>query len=277
MKLTIEKLFDQIHNVPQVPEVVRTLITQLNNPDIDFDAIAKNVEKEQMISMKVLRLVNSAHFGLSKKIGSIEEAVVMLGMSRLKTLVIASGIVSALPEMPNFNIKEFWIDSFRTATYAKWLAEQSKLENSDMVFTAGLINGLGNILLQLGDAKAANEIDQHVKAGVARPEYERKRLGFTSQETCAELCRRWKFSEELIDTVAKSGEPLEFEEISLPACVVFIAKFISESRHSNMNEEQKLAAFPVREWLQLGFDEQEITELMAEILALESGLDGLIN
>ncbi len=275
MKLTIEKLFDQIHNVPQVPKIVRTLITQLNNPDIDFDAIAKNVEKEQIISMKVLRLVNSAHFGLSKKIGSIEEAVVMLGMSRLKTLVIASGIVSAVPEIPNFNIKEFWNDSFRTATYAKWLAEQSNLENSDMIFTAGLINGLGNILLQLGDAKAANEIDQHVKAGEARSEYERKRLGFTSQEACAELCRRWNFSEELIDTVAKSGEPLGFEEISLSACVVFIAKFISESSHSNMNDEEKLAVFPVKEWLQLGLNKQEIAEKMTEILALESGLDGL--
>ncbi len=277
MKLTIEKLFDQIHNVPQVPEVVRTLITQLNNPDIDFDVVAKNVEKEQMISMKVLRLVNSAYFGLSKKIGSIEEAVVMLGMSRLKTLVIASGIVGAVPEIPNFNIKEFWIDSFRTATSAKWLAEQSKQDNSDMVFTAGLISGLGNILLQLGDAKAANEIDQHVKAGEARPEYERKRLGFTSQEACAELCRRWHFSEELIDTIAKSGEPLAFEEVSLPACAVFIAKYISESSHSAMSDEERQTAFPVKEWRQLGFNEQQIAEKMTEILALDSGLDGLVD
>ncbi len=46
MKLTIEKLFDQIHKVPQIPEVVRELIAQVNNPDFDFNAIANNVEKE---------------------------------------------------------------------------------------------------------------------------------------------------------------------------------------------------------------------------------------
>ncbi len=67
MKLQIEQLFKQIHKVPQVPEVVRTLITQLNDPNTNVNDIAKNVEKEQVISLKVLKLVNSAHFGLPKK------------------------------------------------------------------------------------------------------------------------------------------------------------------------------------------------------------------
>jgi HD-like signal output (HDOD) protein len=275
MKLTIEKLFDQIHKVPQVPDVVRTLITQLNDSNSRYDDIAKNVEKEQVISMKVLRLVNSAHFGLSKKVGSIDDALVMLGMSQLKTLVIASGIVSSMPDIPNFNIKDFWSDSFRTATSAKWLAEQCKLENVDMIFTAGLISGLGNMLIHLGDPKVGNEIDQHVKAGEFRPDFERKRLGFTSQEACAELCRRWHFAEDLVDTVAKEGEPLSFDEVSLPACAVFIARHVSESVHSNLNEEEKLAAFPVDVWKKLGLQEQTISANISTMLTLESKLDGL--
>ena len=67
MKLQINQLFDQIHNIPQVPEVVRMLISQLNDPNTKFDDIAKNVEKEQVISLKILRLVNSAHFWSFKK------------------------------------------------------------------------------------------------------------------------------------------------------------------------------------------------------------------
>ena len=67
MQKTMNQFFDQIHNVPRVPEIVRTLITQFDDPRANFDDIAKNVEKEQIIALKVLRLVNSAHFGLSKK------------------------------------------------------------------------------------------------------------------------------------------------------------------------------------------------------------------
>jgi len=146
-----------------------------------------------------------------------------------------------------------------------------------MVFTAGLISGLGTILIYLGDAKAASEIEQDSKAGGNRSNHERERLGFTSQEVCAELCRRWHFSEELIDTIAKSGEPLSNEEISLAANAVFVARYICESRRLEISEEDKLAAFPSKEWQQLGLKEQDIATKLTEILALESGLDGLVD
>lgn len=275
MKLQISKLFEQIHNVPQVPEVIRILISQLNDPNANFSEISKNIEKEQIISMKVLRLVNSAHFGLSTKIGSIDNAVTMLGMSKVKTLVIASGIVNSVPDLPNFDVNTFWANSFRTATYAKWLADEANIENSDMVFTAGLINGLGSILLHLGDPKVANEISQHVKAGEDRYTYEQKRLGFSSEEICAELCTRWKFSSDLVETISHSGNPLLAEEISLPACVVYICKYISESNTSDISEETRLANFPKKEWQQLGLSDENIAEMLPAILALESGLDGL--
>jgi len=275
MKLQISKLFEQVHNVPQVPEIVRILISQLNDPNADFNDIAKNIEKEQIISLKVLRLVNSAHFGLSKKIGSIDNAVAMLGMSKLKTLVIASGIVNSVPDIPNFDISTFWSDSFSTATYAKWLAEEASLEDSDMIFTAGLINGLGTVLLYLGDPKAANEIQQHVKSGDNRYQYEEKRLGFSSLDVCVELCSRWHFSDDLIKTLSQSRAPLAADEISLSACIVYIARYISESNHPNISEEDRLANFPVKEWQQLGFNSDDIARKLPEIIALESGLDGL--
>ncbi len=275
MKLQIKKLFEQIHNVPQVPEVVRILISQLNDPNANFSDIAKNIEKEQIISLKVLRLVNSAHFGLSKKVGSIDNAVAMLGMTKLKTLVIASGIVNAVPEIPNFDLSNFWADSFATATYAKWLAEEANLDNSDMIFTAGLINALGTILLHLGDPKAANEIQQHVKAGENRYSYEQKRLGFSSLDVCAELCKRWHFSDDLVNTVIHSGAPLLAEETPSPACVVYIARYISESNHPEISDEDRLANFPNKEWQQLGLNIDDIATKLLEIMALESGLEGL--
>ncbi|MCK5829972.1 MAG: HDOD domain-containing protein [Methylococcales bacterium] len=275
MKLQISKLFEQIHSVPQVPEVVRILISQLNDPNTVFNDISKNIEKEQMLSMKVLRLVNSAHFGLSQKVGSIDNAVSMLGMEKLKTLVIASGIVNSVPDIPNFDISTFWAESFCTATYAKWLAEEIKIGDSDMIFTAGLISGLGTILLHLGAPKAANEVQQHVNAGENRYEYEQKRLSFSSQEVSAELCNRWHFSEDLVNTVSQSGKPLLADKISLPACIVYIARYISESNHSEISEEKRLINFPNKEWQQLGLNTDDIAIKLSEIMEIKSGLEGL--
>jgi HD-like signal output (HDOD) protein len=277
MKVQINQLFDKIHSLPQIPEVVRILITQFNDPKTNFDDIAKNVEKEQVISLKVLRLVNSAHFGLSRKVGTIQEAVFMLGMNQLRTLVIASGLVSSIPKIDGLDIKRFWSNSFNTATYAKWLAAESQVA-PDLVFTAGLISQLGNILIHMGASAAALEIDQHVKAGGhARPEIEQSRLGFTSEDVCAELCRRWHFSEDLIEAVAQCGNPLSTKEISKPACVVYLARYISECQQNNLAIEDILLAFPHNVAEQLGLSEQFIITNIPTILTLESGLDGLVD
>jgi len=277
MKSEITQLFDHIDNVPQVPEVVRTLLSQVNDPNIDFISIAKNVEKEQIISMKVLRLANSAFYGLPREIGSINQALVILGMTELKKLIVVSGLISAVPDIPNINIEDFWLDNFRTASYAKWIAEQANIDNSEMIFTAGLINGLGNILIHLGNAEAADEISYLVEEGMSRLKAEQQELGFSNQDACAELCRLWNFADDLIATVEQSGEPLNFKQISLSSCAVFVARYISESNYSDKTRAEILADFPREEWLKIGLKEQDLEDNIAEILDLETGLEGLLD
>lgn len=275
MPAQMHNLFDQINKVPQIPEVVRTIINQLNDSKTEMLDIAKNVEKEQVIAAKILRLVNSAHFGLSKKVSSIGEATMMLGINQLKTLVIASGLVNAMPSLDNFDIKQFWQETFLSAAYAKWFAEQGGLA-ADIAYTAGLLSNLGSILIHMGLPNEANEIDQHFKAGHhSRAEIERNRLGFTSQTVCAELCRRWKFSDELIHTIEQSDQPLSASSPSPLACCVFLARFISEGLSQGKSADDIAASFPFPEANHIGLSETLIKSKLVEILAIESKLDGL--
>ena len=271
----MKKLFSQVHNIPQISEVIRVLINQLNDPDIDLKEIARNVEKEQLISVKVLRLVNSASFGLRKKISSIEEAVVLLGMGRLKTLVVASGIVSSVSKIESFDINQFWIESFSTATYAKWLANESQC-NTDIAFTAGLLSGLGTILIHLGLEKESLEIDQQVGEGHPRAFVEKMRLGYTSQDVSAELCKLWKFSDDLIIPVTQCNEPLLADPVSKIACIVFVARLISFYKIKQLTEDEILVLIPSEIIDQLALPEDFFKEKLAELLALESGLEGLL-
>ncbi len=277
MKLEMQTLFSQIDNVPQIPEIVRLLITQANDPDIDFKSIAINVEKEQVISFKVLRLVNSAHYGLSTTIGSVQQALAFIGMNELKKLILVSGLVSSINEVPGINLYDFWLDNFRTATYAKWLADHTNIIDSEIVFTAGLISSLGKILIHLDDETTATKINYDVSAGIKRPESERKHLGFTHQDVCGEMCRIWQFPNELIDTITKSGEPLRFDNISLTANAVYIGRFISESNYSNKNKKAILSEFPRKEWQQLGLKEKDISEIIDTLLTLDTGLEGILD
>jgi len=273
MKTEINQLFNNIHSLPQVPDVVSELITQLGNPNINMSEIAKNVELEPSISLKILRLVNSAHFSLSRKVGSITEALSFLGMDQLKTLIIGSGFTSAVPAIEGFDIEAFWNKTFLKAMYAKALADTLKHDGT-VAFTAAIISNIGTVLIQLGDSKAALEIDQHVKAhpdvtDQHRYTYEKRRLGYISTEVAAELSTRWKFSEELVSAIADSAEPLTIESPSKLACIVHIAEYIS-SHKKNSTAEEIIEHLPLELADKLNITKAVLIEETASLLELES-------
>jgi len=277
MTIKIQQLFKHVDNIPKIPEVVRQLIKQVNDPNIDFASIAENVEKELAISVKVLRLVNSAHYGLPRQVGSIKQAIVLLGMAELKKLIITSGVINAVSDVPGLNLDDFWLDNYRTATYAEWIADYSKLGDSDLIFTAGLLNNLGTLLIHLGSSDIAKKIDIDIKRGTNRIASEQKHLGFTSQQVTAELCSQWQFADELIDLITQSAEPLNFDEVSRGGCAISIARYISQSTYSEGSEEEILTEFPHKEWQQLGLKNDAIEEKMATMHSLDTGIDGLLD
>jgi len=277
MTVNMHALFEQSDNVPQIPEVVRTLIVQLEDNTADFAEIADNIAKEQSISLKILRLVNTAYYGLPGKVSSINQALVILGMGELKQLVIVSGFVDSLSTIPGLDLNDFWLDNFRTATYAKELSKQCGLEKSEIIFTAGLINSLGKILIYLGAPAFAKKIDTAIEAGQSRSEAERHYLGFTYQQVCTELCRQWQFSEDLLEIITQSDHPLNYDHPSSAACAIYIAKYISEATYSNQVHELIVDNFPVAEWEYLGLQEDDIADKMNELQALNTGIEGLLD
>ena len=276
MPTPINKLFDHIHTIPQLPELVRQIISQLNHPNANMLDIAKNVEKDQLLALKILRLVNSAHFGLSRKVNSIQEASALIGIEKLKTLVIASGLVNTVPNIANFDIKQFWTTTFRTASYAQWLAEKAGL-SKDIAYTAGLFSSLGIALLYVGAAKEANEIEQHVKAGSFRPEIEKNRIGYTNQAVCAELLHRWKLGEELITAIAKSDDPSSYQEPNKISSSVFLGNYLSNAQARNLDLETISSNLPLQVVESIGLDPEIIIANLESLLNSQNVLDGLID
>ena len=100
--MRVEQLFDQAHELPQIPKLVQELIEGFNNEDINIDEIAEKIAMDQVITAKVLRLANSARFGMPRQVSSVDDAVVLLGFNALRTLVVASGVAAAFKKLDNF-------------------------------------------------------------------------------------------------------------------------------------------------------------------------------
>lgn len=272
---TIEQLFAQACRIPSIPEVVSRLVQQLNLPNADFKAIARDVGRDQVISMKVLRLANSAYFGLPRKLTAIDEAALTLGMDRLKTLIIASGMVSAVPQLQGVNLKAFWNNSFRRATYSKGVAGFVSGVDPNTAFTCGLIADFGRLMLLMAMPEAAERIDARVAAGEARPDVEQQELGFTTPEIAGELCSRWTFPEVVQRAVTQAGEPLSFPIFDPLAACVHLGSELCRLRTASALAHDVPTILSAAVVERLGIDAGGLQQIAYRVYDSESGLEAL--
>ena len=274
--MEISDLLEQTDKLPNVPEVVRELVQALNDPDADYNLIAEKVAKDQTLSLKILRLVNSAHFGLTRKVSTIDEAVVILGMDKLNTLVIASGMANSASDVDGLDMREFWSDSFMVASIAQWLALRSDTVQADVAFTAGVIYNIGRLLLHLAAPNRAKAIHTLVKETKAsRVAAETERLGFTSQDAGKALLDMWKLPEELGIAIKQYKRPYTYEVPSPLSAILNLANYINGAI-TDKREIDEVIVFMPKKVIQLAGLKVEILDEVEGVLNMESGLDGLI-
>nr|WP_299198160.1 HDOD domain-containing protein [uncultured Amphritea sp.] len=274
--MEVSELLQQTHQLPNVPDVVRELIQQLNNPKADYSVIADKIIHDQTLSLKILRLVNSAHFGLSRKVTSINEAIILLGMAQLKTMVVASGFSGSVKEVEGLDLKRFWAESFEVAALSKWFAEKTTDVDPDTAFTVGLIHNIGQLLLHLTKPKLAEAIVKLVdETGCSRSEAEMERLNFTTAEAGQALLKYWQFPASLGEAVRYHKHPLDAPDPNPLSAIVNIACYFNTSIRQNRPVEEVMTMFPMAAAEVAGLP-KDIAESSEDAMQLQSGLDELL-
>lgn len=275
--MRIEELLKQTDKLPNVPDVVRELIQLLNDPDANYSDISQRVAHDQTISLKILRMVNSAYFGLSRKISSIDEATVLLGMSKLKTLVIASGFSSSVEKVEGINLPAFWADSFRVAELAKWVAKRTELVDEDEAFTVGIVHNIGRLLLHLTQPDLALEVQTLVNNRKAsRVKAEQDLLGFTTQDAGKALMDMWKFPVAMGDAVQQHKRPFMNDEPQALACVLNLACYLNACIRNDRDSDLVREGFPMAVAKGAGLGEGILFEL-DDALIIGDGLNQLLD
>lgn len=122
--MNLEALFQQQTALPSIPKVVQEVIESFNNESVSIEEIAKKLAADQVLSAKILRLANSSYYHVSRTIGTVDDAVLMLGFMTVRTLVVSTGMAGSFKKLPGVDLKLFWRYSLDTAIVAKWLAKQ---------------------------------------------------------------------------------------------------------------------------------------------------------
>lgn len=212
----LEKLFADLPRIPSMPRVVQELIASLVKDDIDIGSLVAQVKLDQSLAARVLAMANSSAFGAHRRIGAIDQAVTMIGLAALRSLVIASGISRAFAKVEGLDLPVFWRMSMIRAGVAREFGKHQGV-NREFAYTAGLMRRVGLILICQAWPEAARQFGE--AQGTELLAQERALLGLDHCEVGAELARRWNFPSSIQNALRWCAEPLHPEAGPLAAIV----------------------------------------------------------
>jgi HD-like signal output (HDOD) protein len=234
----IERLFSSVPQLPSIPAVVQALIATLGDEDANIGSMVVRIKQDQSLSARVLRLANSSYYGSSHKIGAIDDAVTLIGLDALRTLVIASGITAAFTRVEGIGMKAFWRHSMFTAILARDLGKMAGI-NGEFAYTAGLMHRIGQLVIDMAFPSAARDIayDNHDLSIVELAANERRLLELDHSEAGAELALRWNFPAVIRNALRWYITPL-VDEACPYAGTVHLASQITLGIEMNVDEER---------------------------------------
>jgi HD-like signal output (HDOD) protein len=199
----ISKMVDELPAFPRSVQEVLVLTNDINCAPRD---LVRVVEHDPVLTGHMLKLVNSAYFGLSRRIDSVKEAVAFVGLNTLKHLALSVAAVGALPKhnKAGLEMDQFLSHSLAVGAVGRWLAPKLGLgtRDGDHLFLAGLLHEIGYVVLALHVPKAYRAIIARSRErGIPAYQLEQQVLGATHYEIGAMVGLKWELHEKVIEAI----------------------------------------------------------------------------
>ncbi|MBE1274451.1 HDOD domain-containing protein [Enterovibrio baiacu] len=262
-----QSLLAHVDKLPKIPKVVQELMDLVNSDSSDMNQIAQKISLEQVISARVLRMSNSAHFGRGRTVSSVDDAVVRLGLGPIRTLVTASALMSAFPKIEGLDLNAFWGTTFEVATLSKVIAKELKADQNE-AFTAGMLHNIGDLLIYTVYPDKAQKVELHMEAGKTKPEAQQIVLDTDCAQLGGQLAKTWKFADTLIDAIENQFGAVQGDNFSQLAAIINLCSKIDQEWDELAEGDDK------RTWLnhQLEYSMLGLNEDLIELINNNRGI-----
>jgi HD-like signal output (HDOD) protein len=214
--------------LPTISQVAHALIASLDNDDVSSKELGAIIARDPALTAKLLRLANSARFGSSRGVSSLDDAIALAGLTHIRTLALAACFSESFPELPGLDSDEFWKSSMACAGYAKWLSSGVGMDGGD-AWLAGMMLRLGELLIYQVDPASFAQIEEQPHIPGGRWEREQRLLGISEGQITAELCRRWNFPATIVRTLECSSDPLAARPFCKLAGIIHLASLLADT------------------------------------------------
>lgn len=254
MDKTVE-LVNSVKDIHAMPSVIVKALNIMKKPTASMKELGDIVMFDQSLTIKILALVNSAYYGFSQQISSINIALSLLGMVKVKNIIVA---VAMKPMMSNAGDKELWKHSMRVAAGCEYLANLTKVTDSDEAFISGFVHDVGKIVLHMSNEKLYAKVLKAVSDGADILDAEKKYYESDHVKTGSLLAKRWQLPILLANIISYHHAP-SLSSIPVPCNLVsLIDKVVQTEFNPNSVDKDFIKS--------LGIDFEDLQDLREAVL-----------
>jgi putative nucleotidyltransferase with HDIG domain len=261
----IEKLIANLGELPTLPVVIQKINALLSNPRTTAAEVGQAISTDQAIATKIIRLVNSALYGFPGRISTITHAIVILGFSTVKNVILTTTILSRFDLHKNvqgFDMMGLWKHSVAVGSIARLIAQEIGFRGKEEAFVGGLLHDLGKVVhaLYLPESFLQVVNNAHEKHGLFY-DSEMEIHGATHVDIGSWIAEKWNLPNDLAMVIAHHHTPTKAGNHMLLASIVHLADILARALEAGNPGDQSIPVVDLEAWSQLGLTEAQILRI----------------
>jgi len=230
-------------NLPTLPIIATEILRITREDKLSVNQILPIIEKDPPLTMKVLRIANSAYYGLRREIKSIRHAIVVIGLRELSNIAVSFSVIKELSidfEGIHFQWKEFWKHSVACGYIAQLLAEELKFPTLSNVYILGLLHDIGKLVLyRIEPERYIESLENTNRKQCSSYLAEQEVFGITHSDIGKWTAEKWRMSDEITNTIGFHHNPdkVQNSEFKIYVSLIQVADMVCNFYNMNFGSE----------------------------------------
>jgi putative nucleotidyltransferase with HDIG domain len=272
-KAAFRERVERISNLPTLPNLLEKFNEMIQDPSVSMDTLGRELSKDQVITSKLLKLVNSAFYGFPGRISTLTHALVLLGYDALKGLIITSSIFENLSP----DAYPLWRHSIAVSLASRTIATKLSLQDREEYAVAGLLHDIGKVILHIEAPQEYGAVINHAHtSGQSLWMAESEILGFNHATIGLWICKEWTLPAKLATPIGYHHIPSDATEHTKRVAVVSLADIMVRGMGSGAEDDLPLEPADPFIAKQIPLTTQLLEELVEKIEMEIEGVTDLV-